>query len=846
MIPRAFSFSLSTEALTMEKHSRSAATWSNRWSVLVALLLLYGASLLISQANSFLINYKDYKRFKQEQNQIQIEDDGRKPLTFADVRNGTFVAEHKSIQWIQTPTYLTDDYGDYIVIKDSNYTLKSMLEPKNETVLFDLGSDIAFGNQSYHIESLEFNNDLSFGLIGCNKTQHWRHSTFGHYFVYSTADKKYWSITDDQISFAQWAPNSAKISYVKENNVYIYDLSSRETVQVTHDGGPEIFYGKPDWVYEEEVFGTDKAIWWSPNSQYLVILRSNDTTVPIYPLQYYTDENQYYPLVKDIKYPKAGFDNPVVDLIFYDVQNEQMVSLPKQDLFYNDEDIPNDERLITGVTWVGKSVLIRISNRSSDVMKIFVIPFNSDELKSKISRSYDYRGEKKWFEITFNTIPIPASEEFGRPNDGYIDIVDYEGYDHLVYFESAEDSEPKYIITKGDWEVVEGPCVFDYVKNKIYFTSTEKSSIERHVYSINLDGTEKNELTHGEGWFETSFSFGGRFLLLDYQGPQVPYQKLIDLHTSKEELFTSNNKLKKTLHSFNYSPIRYGNVTLDNGVAVNYKENLPLNFNPNKKYPMLFYVYGGPGSQLVSKTFSVGSFSSILATELGCVVITVDGRGTGFKGSKFRNIVRDNLGYHEVLDQVSAAKYWIDHRGYVDEERTAIWGWSYGGYMTLKTLEHDSGEVFKYGMSVAPVTNWKLYDSIYTERYMHKPQENEDGYSQAQVGNDVERFGNVKKFLVMHGTGDDNVHFQNTLKLIDKFDLSGLENYNLYVFPDSDHGIRWHNAGKIVYDRLFNWIKMAFDGSFDDEVYSLENSKKWNDEVQNKFVMDMVMPGLMR
>ncbi|GMG30191.1 unnamed protein product [Ambrosiozyma monospora] len=234
-----------------------------------------------------------------------------------------------------------------------------------------------------------------------------------------------------------------------------------------------------------------------------------------------------------------------------------------------------------------------------------------------------------------------------------------------------------------------------------------------------------------------------------------------------------------------------------------------------KKYPLLFFVYGGPGSQLVEQRYSI-SFSQVVAAELDAVVVTVDGRGTGFKGKKFRNIVAENLGYYEVRDQVAAAKLWINRKTYIDSTRTAIWGWSYGGFMTLKTLEYDQGETFKYGMSVAPVTNWLFYDSIYTERYMNTPQAN-PGYANSSVQN-VENFKNATRFLLMHGTGDDNVHFQNSLKFLDMLDLKGIENYDLHIFPDSDHGIRYHNAGLIVYDKLFTWLKLAFSGFFEDQI----------------------------
>lgn len=342
--------------------------------------------------------------------------------------------------------------------------------------------------------------------------------------------------------------------------------------------------------------------------------------------------------------------------------------------------------------------------------------------------------------------------------------------------------------------------------------------MERHVYSIGIDGKGKTNITNTEepAWYDVSFSKGARYLLLSNQGPNVPYQIILDLHKGTSTPFTENHQLEKILEEYEIPETIYGNITLKDGTIVNCKETLPLNFDKSNKYPLLFFVYGGPGSQLVQKSFAV-SFSSIIAAEFNTVVVTVDGRGTGFRGKKFRNIVRDNLGHFEVNDQVQAAEHWIS-RGYIDKARTAIWGWSYGGYMTLKTMEFDAGKTFKFGMSVAPVTDWKLYDSVYTERYMHTPQQNPGGYEDARVSN-VTNFKGVKRFLIMHGTGDDNVHFQNTMQLIDAFDIEGVENYDMHVFPDSDHSIRWHNAGTMVYNRLFTWLGNAFSGEYENAFY---------------------------
>lgn len=845
----------SKEYMPVPSLQKTSASW--KYISLISIVLIYGTSILLSQVNSLYVNHNRQQEFQlslqQKLPEGVLDTDiygGKKPLTFRDVRNGTFYAESRHIQWIQTPESLTNDSGDYIVVENSNYYLKSLKEPDQKRVLYDLGSSIEYQNKEYIVESVTFSNDLKIALLTCNKRHNWRHSFFAAYFVYNVETKDIQPIvqsnTDDnsKIALSIISPDSQKIAYVLNNNIYIDDISDffhPSNKQITFDGGAQIFNGKPDWVYEEEVFESDRALWWSPDSSHLVFLRSNDTEVPVFPIPYFVQNapgnESSYPALQNIKYPKAGFANPIVDILIYDVKNGLLKQLPDSDPFYNDKEINNTDRLITEVTWVGnEQVLVRVTNRVSDILKVFVVtcPSSGDEMSSVVSRFEDGRGDKSWFEITHNTIHIPKSDR--RPLDGYIDLIDVNGYDHLAYFSPPNASEPKAYLTEGEWEVVNGAAAFDYVTEKVYFLSTEKSSIERHLYSVGLNGESKENLTDVsvDGWFDVSFSKGARYLLLSYQGPSVPHQKLLDLHENSSDDFLVNTDLKKKLKEYAIPEVKFGNITLDEDLVINYKETLPLNFDPKKKYPLLFFVYGGPGSQLAMQTFSV-SFSSVIAAELDAVVITVDGRGTGFKGKKFRNIVRDNLGYYEVLDQVAAAKQWIS-RGYIDSERTAIWGWSYGGYMTLKTLEHDQGEVFKYGMSVAPVTDWKLYDSVYTERYMHTPEQNPTGYSNCRVGK-VEGFKNAKRFLLMHGTGDDNVHFQNSLQFIDSLDVAGVENYDMYVFPDSDHGISWHNAGMVVYDRLFTWLKRAFDGEFDN-LYSLSDING-NDQMNDHYFIDL-------
>jgi dipeptidyl aminopeptidase B len=557
--------------------------------------------------------------------------------------------------------------------------------------------------------------------------------------------------------------------------------------------------------------------------------------VPEYPVQYFLSRpsgetpspgEEAYPEVRNIKYPKAGAPNPSVDLMFYDVQANRVFDVKVAGGF------EPDDLLITEVVWAGSTgkVLVRETNRVSDILRVVLV-----DVKNRTGKTVRTKDVNKldggWFEISENTRCIPADPSNGRPQDGYIDTIIHDDNDHLGYFTPLDNPDP-ILLTSGDWEVVNAPSAIDLRKNLVYFVSTKESSIQRHVYSVKLDGTELQAITDTskEGYYTTSFSSGAGYALLSYMGPDIPSQRVISTPSSDnhyDDLIEDNPSLADKARKHELPIVIYSTVTID-GVELNVMERRPPHFNPKKKYPVLFQLYNGPGAQEVKKTFKV-DFQSYLAGTHDYIVVTLDGRGTGFIGRSARTIVRDNIGYWEAHDQIATAKIWAQ-KSYVDSSRIAVWGWSFGGFLTLKILEQDAGETFHYGMAVAPVTDWRFYDSVYTERYMHKPQDNRGGYDNSSI-NDMEALRKNVRFLVMHGVSDDNVHYQNTLTLLDKLDLAGVENYDVHFFPDSNHGIYFHNANRIVFDskspecgrdeidadqiaELDNWITNAFNGEW--------------------------------
>ncbi|KAI1644404.1 dipeptidyl peptidase IV N-terminal region-domain-containing protein [Daldinia loculata] len=662
--------------------------------------------------------------------------------------------------------------------------------------------------------------DLKKVLIATQTKSIWRYSFTGVYWIFDvesqTAEPLNPQDPNLRVQLAQWSPKSDAVIYTSANNLYVRRLEGKSIVQITKDGGPEYFYGIPDWVYEEEVFGDNSATWWSEKGDFVAFLRTNETLVPEYPIQFFIDRpsgeappagKESYPEVQQLKYPKAGSPNPFVDLLFYDMARGDVFSVEIEGGF------AADDLLITDITWAGSKVLVKETNRVSDIMRVILIDVTSRT--GKTVRTVDVgKLDGGWFEISHDTTYIPADPSNGRPNDGYIDTVIKDDRDHMAYFSPLESEEP-VMLTSGNWEVVAAPSAVDLKNNLAYFVATKESSIQRHIYSVKLDGSHLKEMidVSKEGYYDVSFSVKAGYALVTYKGPNVPTQKVMSTPGNPEvyeHIIEENKDLADKAKKHELPLLDYGTITIDD-VELNYLERRPAHFDPKKRYPVLFQQYSGPGSQSVDKRFAV-DFQSYVAANLGYVVVTVDGRGTGFIGRKARVIVREHLGQIEAQDQIAAAKIWAE-KPYIDESRVAIWGWSYGGFQTLKTLEQDAGATFKYGMAVAPVTDWRFYDSIYTERYMLTPQQNGKGYDGTAVSNATALAQNVR-FLIMHGIADDNVHMQNTLTLLDKLDLAGVENYDMHMFPDSNHGIYFHNANRIVYDKLNNWLINAFNGEW--------------------------------
>jgi dipeptidyl-peptidase-4 len=692
-----------------------------------------------------------------------------------------------SVEWIST-----SEDGDY-VYQDQDGSLKIQSIVTNHTQTLVPADKVPEDAYSYWIHP-----NLSSVLWATNYTKQYRHSYFANYFIQDVQSMNLRPLAPDQsgdIQYAQWSPTGDAIAFVRGNDVFVWTNAS--TSQITNDGGPDLFNGVPDWIYEEEILGDRFALWFSPDGAYLAFLRFNETGVPTFTVPYYMDNEEIappYPRELELRYPKVSQTNPTVELNLLELRTGERTPV-LVDAF------DAKELIIGEVAWLTEKhdvVAVKAFNRVQDRQKVVAVDVAS--LRTKTINERD--GTDGWLDNLLSMAyigPIGESKE-----EYYIDISDQSGWAHLWLFPIAG-GEP-IALTKGEWEVT-GILSIDKSRQLVYFLSTKHHSTERHLYSVSWKTMEITPLVDDTvpAVWSASFSSQGGYYILSYRGPDVPYQDLYAINsTAPLRTITSNAAVLDALKQYTLPNITYFELALPSGETLNVMQRLPVKFSPKKKYPVLFTPYGGPGAQEVSKAWQSLDFKAYIASdpELEYITWTVDNRGTGYKGRAFRCQVTSRLGELEAADQVFAAQQ-AAKLPYVDANHIAIWGWSYGGYLTGKVIETDSG-AFSLGVQTAPVSDWRFYDSMYTERYMKTLESNAAGYNASAIRK-VAGYKNVRGgVLIQHGTGDDNVHFQNAAALVDTLVGAGVTPEKLQVqwFTDSDHGIRYHGGSVFLYRQL--------------------------------------------
>ncbi|CAZ79555.1 unnamed protein product [Tuber melanosporum] len=689
----------------------------------------------------------------------QAEDGGdftasntKKLATFADAFSGNFRVSRTTLRWISAGG---SEDGTYVVQDRSTSSLELRNIVTNASSIFVDAAELKLDYHDYSIQP-----SAKHVLFSTNYTKQYRHSYFADYYIWSVEAKTLVPLEEGEsgdVQYAEWSPHGNVIAYVRGNDLFIW--KDGVSTRVTNDGGENVFNGVPDWVYEEEIFGDRYTLWFSPDGEYLAFLKFDETGVPTYTVPYYMAGQGIappYPKDLNIRYPKVGERNPTVAFHLLEVNNPS--ALRKIDF----QTYIADDWIISEVAWVAEKherVIFRARNRTQDTGKLVLVDVESGNARAVRERN----GTDGWLDCLRAITYVP-----GLSTPSYVDISDHSGWAH-IYLYPVAGGDP-IVLTSGNWEVTE-ICFVDTKRRLVYFQSTERDSTERHIFSVGLDGNAKKPLVDitTDGYYSASFSSGGEYYILSYNGPSLPWQELRNISAGTPiRVINDNASLKKKLFEYDLPKISWSTLKHPDGYELNFMERLPPKFRKGVKYSVLFNIYGGPGSQYTAKTFrQTVDFSAYLGSdpELGYIVVSVDNRGTGYKGRKFRSLVTGQLGNLEAEDQVWAAREYAK-RDYVDGEKIAIWGWSYGGYLTGKVLELDSG-VFSLGIMTAPVTDWRFYDSMYTERYMKLLTTNRAGYNTSAITKTA-GFKNVAGgFLIQHGTGDDNVHFQNSAALTD-------------------------------------------------------------------------------
>jgi dipeptidyl-peptidase-4 len=675
--------------------------------------------------------------------------------------------------------YTTEENGTKIV----KYSYKTGNKVEE---LFDLSRIENPGFKEF--SEYTFSDDETKILFTTNRHQLYRHSFTAEYFVWNRTTKEMTPLSKNGVQqLATFSPDGERVAFVRGNNLFIKSLKFGTENQVTKDGKQnEIINGAPDWVYEEE-FGFNKAFEWSPDSKFLAFIKFNETEVPMFNIPMYQGqapqlkENSLYPGSYSYKYPKPGEKNSVVSVLVYDLKSKSSVTA----------EIGNDaEQYVPRIKWTADAsdlAIMKLNRLQNQVDIVLCNPFTGD------TRSFFSEKNKRYISEDF------FDSFIFLPDNKYIVLnSERNGYSHL-YLYDRQGFQVKQL-TNGNFDVT-AFYGFDAVKKVFYYQAAKESPLRREVYFVSLDGKKSGKLSTQTGTNQADFSSGFQYFINTFTNVETP--NLVTLHDQTGKLLRTledNSALNNQLKEYNLSKKEFFTFKTSEGIELNGWMLKPTNFDQAKKYPVLMTQYSGPNSQSVIDRWGV-SWDDYLAQE-GFVVACVDPRGTGARGEEFRKMTYQQLGKYESDDQVEAAKY-LGTLPFVDKNRIGIWGWSYGGFMAALCMEKGA-DVFKTGISVAPVTNWRFYDSVYTERYMRTPKENPDGYDDNSPLSHAEKIkGN---YLLIHGSADDNVHLQNTMEFAERMVQAGVQ-FDMAVYTNRNHGIRGGNTTMHLYTKMTNYLK---------------------------------------
>ena len=706
-------------------------------------------------------------------------------LIVSIIFNSVIAQEEISLENIFDGTFSTEGIGryewknnsdSYFFSKSSEKSLDffELEVSKNDTTKsFSISKDL-IDNFSY---SFSPNQDML--LLKKNHKQLWRHSSYGTYYVYNINQMSLKPISSqpDSLRNVKFSPDSKKIAYVRnDNNLYMYEISEEKETQLTFDGSDTILNGHFGWVYEEE-FGTYDSYKWSPNSQFIAFIREDQELVREYAL---VDYEEQYPVVKYIRYPKAGEDNPTVSIIILDLLNEE----------YRTVNLPDTSYYIPDIVWQVNSsnLFFATLNRKQNDWNLYKYDFELNNGTLILNDKNDTWIDRSPFAVpgSIGSWFTKGGFSFAIMEDGEIIwLSERDGYRHI--YRNRPDGKFFNQITRGDWEVNTINAI-DYKDKVIYFTAKKESEVENHLYSIKFNGSRLKKLTKEVGSHSVSFSPRLNYFIDNFSSLTIPNKIFVRENSGKIiQTLRSTDRTKFDESNFTYPQII--NIFADDGTRLNALITYPHNFDPMKQYPVILYNYGGPGSQLVINRWGSGShlFHQFFASR-DFIIFSFDNRGTGGRGKAFKDLAYGDYGKYLVKDHIAAAEY-LQSLTYVDADNIGIWGWSGGGYLTNMCMTLAS-DYYAAGISIAPNVDPLLYDTIWTERYMGLVDENPEGYKNASVLTHVHKAKG--HLLQIHGNADDNVHHQHSINLAKAYAEHG-KDMEMFIYSNANHGMYNNN-----------------------------------------------------
>lgn len=704
--------------------------------------------------------------------------DNYKEITLEDIwKNYTFYPQ--TIEGINS----MNDGENYTVLENEigivKYSYKTGDKVEEILRLSDLKAE-----KINQIEEYSFSADESKILLTTAVEPIYRHSYNASFYVYDVKSKTAKALSDaGKQQIAVFSPDGNQVAFLRANNLFIKDLATNTEYAITNDGEiNKIINGGLDWVYEEEFNDSQynflKSFVWSPEGKKIAFYRFDESQVKEFNMTMY---GTLYPEWYKFKYPKAGETNSTVTIHVYDLALKQTIKIDTG---------TEIDQYIPRIKWTKNENILCVErlNRLQNKHELLFADANTG-VSSPILTFED----KNYVEVTHDNLTFLDDKK------SFITSNETDGYNHLYLY----DTTGKLIrqITKGIWEVSKF-YGYNEKTNELFYTSTEDSPMQRNLYSIKIDGSEKTKLSAKNGVNEPAFSNGFKYFINTHSDANSPYfVALYDAKGKQIRVLEKNDDVSNRIEKFGFTKKEFFKITTESGQELNAWMIKPPKFDENKKYPVFMYVYGGPGYQTVMDEWDYNSIWYQMLAQKGYIVVSVDTRGCGGRGADFRKVTYGQLGKYETIDQIDAAKY-LGTLKYVDKDRIGIQGWSYGGYMSSLCITKGF-DVFKMAIAVAPVTNWRFYDSAYTERYMGLPKDNAEGYDDNSPINHVAKMKG--KYLLVHGTADDNVHFQNSMELNDAL-VKNNKQFDMQFYTNKNHSIYGGYTRLHLYSKMTSFI----------------------------------------